>query len=53
MSKNKGNGGGFQNRAAQRFKTVNKVDLIKQSEVFDILDEDMKIILDQVTTPAS
>lgn len=49
MSKNKGSNGGFQNRAAQRFKNPNKVDLISQKEIFSILDQDMLTMLDQVT----
>lgn len=47
MSKNKG--GDFQNRAAKRFKTPDKVDLMSQQEIFEIFDEDIETILDQVT----
>lgn len=48
MSK-KGGGGNFNNRAARRFKQLDKVDLMSQSEIFDIMDEDIGTILDQVT----
>jgi hypothetical protein len=47
MAKNKG--GDFQNRAAKRFKTPDKVDLMPQQEIFEIFDEDIETILDQVT----
>ena len=49
MSKHQNGDGGFNNRAARRFKDVNKVDLIPQYDVFEILDDDMQIILDQMT----
>lgn len=48
MSK-KGNGGGFQNRAAKRFKAIDKVATMSQEEIFDILFKDIEMILDQVT----
>lgn len=49
MSKHHGDGGGFTNRAARKFRDVNKVDLISQEDVFEILDQDLSIILDQMT----
>lgn len=48
MSKNKG-GGDFKNRAAKRFKDMNKVPLMSQQEVFELLDSDIDIMLEQVT----
>lgn len=48
MSKKNG-GGEFTNRAAKRFKQVDKVDLMSQEEVFEILSGDITTILDQVT----
>lgn len=47
MSRKKGGGGDFKNRAAKRFK--DKVDQMSQREVFEILDEDIETILDQMT----
>lgn len=47
MSKRKGGGGDFKNRAAKRFK--DKVDQMSQHEVFSILDEDIETILEQMT----
>lgn len=49
MSKGKNNNSKFTNRAAKRFNDMSKVDVMSQEEIFDILDEDMKTILDQVT----
>ncbi|MCM1531868.1 MAG: hypothetical protein NC114_06310 [Ruminococcus flavefaciens] len=49
MSKRKGGGGDFKNRAAKRFKDMSKVDLMAQDEVFDILDSDIGEMLEQVT----
>lgn len=46
-SKNKNNK--FSNRAAKRFNDMSKVDVMSQDEIFEILDGDMKIMLDQVT----
>jgi len=48
MSKNKNNGK-FSNRAARRFNDLAKIDTMDQSEIFEILTEDMDIMLDQVT----
>ena len=48
MSKNKNNGK-FSNRAARRFNDLAKIDTMEQSEIFEILAEDMKVMLDQVT----
>lgn len=48
MGKNR-NGGDFQNKAARRFKNPEKIDLMPQEEIFDILTEDISVILDQVT----
>lgn len=45
-SKNKNK---FSNRAAKRFNDMSKVDTMSQDEIYEILDEDMKTILDQVT----
>lgn len=49
MSKNKNGNNGFQNRAARRFKDNDKIDLISQNEIFEILDKDMQTILNQVS----
>lgn len=48
MSKNKG-GSGFDNRAARRFAKIERVDLMTQQEIFEILDEDIHTILEQFT----
>lgn len=48
MSKNKG-GSGFDNRAARRFAKIDKVDLMSQQEIFEIMDEDISTILGQYT----
>ncbi len=47
MSK-KGNDG-FNNRAAMKFKQPDKVDLMDQSEIFKIFDDEIEVILDQIT----
>ena len=47
MSK-KGNDG-FTNRAAMKFKQPDKVDLMEQSEIFKIFDDEIDVILDQIT----
>jgi len=47
MSKN--NGGDFNNLAAKRFKMIDKVDLMPQEDIYDILSSDIDTILDQVT----
>lgn len=47
--KNKGGGNDFQNYAARLFKRIEKVDLLSQEEIFNTLDAEMQIILDQVT----
>lgn len=47
MSKGKNNK--FTNRAAKRFSDIAKVDTLSQAEIFEILEGDIKIILDQVT----
>lgn len=47
MSKSKG-GGDFNNRAAKKFKQMDRVDQIPQDEVFEVLDEDISTILEQV-----
>lgn len=47
MSKNKNNK--FSNRAARRFNDIAKVDTMSQEDIFDILDEDIKTILEQFT----
>ena len=40
----------FNNRAARRFgDDLSKIDVMSQQEIFDILEEDIKTILDQVT----
>lgn len=39
----------FSNRAAKRFNDMSKVDTMSQDEIYEILDGDIKIILDQVT----
>lgn len=49
MSKKGGGGGDFNNRAARRFKQPDKVDLMPQEEIFEIFDEDITLILEQVT----
>lgn len=48
MSKNKG-GSGFDNRAARRFAKIERVDLMSQQEIFEIMDEDISTILGQYT----
>ncbi len=48
MSKNRG-GGEFSNKAYRVFKTVDKVDLMSQQEIFDILETDISTILSQIT----
>lgn len=45
----KRNGDNFQNRAARKFKDNPKIDRLSQEEIFEILDEDMSTILQQVT----
>lgn len=47
MSKGKGNK--FSNRAARKFNDMVKVDTMSQREIFEILDEDIKVILGQFT----
>lgn len=47
MSKKKG--GPFSNRAAKRFNDMSKVDIMSQEEIFEILENDIKTILAQVT----
>lgn len=47
--KGKGGDGGFQNRAARKFKENNKVSLMSQQEIFEIMDEDLHTILEQIT----
>lgn len=49
MSKRDGNGGGFNNRAARKFRDNPKIDRMSQDEIFEILEEDMTTILQQVT----
>ena len=49
MSNKRNGGDGFNNRAARKFREMNRVDLISQSEIFEILDDDMETILKQVT----
>lgn len=39
----------FNNRACKRFKDNPKIDLLSQDEIFDILDEDVTVILKQLT----
>lgn len=48
MGKRGGGGGDFKNRAAKRFKD-GKVEQMSQREVFELLDEDINIILEQIT----
>lgn len=48
MSK-KNNNGGFNNKAAERFKRLDTIDLMDQRKVFEVLDDDINVILDQVT----
>ena len=48
MSKNKSNK--FSNRAARRFSDLSKVDTLDQGEIFEILSEDIKTMLEQVTS---
>lgn len=48
MSK-RDNGGGFNNRAARKFRDNPKIDRMSQEEIFEILEEDMTTILQQVT----
>lgn len=48
MSKKNGNGG-FTNKAAESFKRLDTIDLMDQRRVFEILDDEISIILDQVT----
>lgn len=48
MSKNKGNGD-FPNKAAKKFKQLDKVDLMTQQEIFEIFDEEIGTILGQYT----
>lgn len=45
----KGKGPKFTNRAARKFAEMNKVDTLSQEEVYKILGEDIKTMLDQVT----
>lgn len=47
MSKNKQNK--FNNRASRKFSDMSKVDVMSQKEIFEILDEDIKTILQQYT----
>lgn len=47
MAKNKGND--FQNKAGRRFKNPEKIDQMSQQDIFEILDEDIDTILEQVT----
>lgn len=48
MSKKNKGGGDFQNRAARKFKDSNRIDLIGQEEIFEILEEDFGTILKQI-----
>ena len=48
MSK-KGNDANFNTRACRKFKDNQKIDLISQEEIFDILEEDTSTILQQIT----
>ena len=47
MGKNKNNK--FTNKAARRFNDMGKIEVMKQSEIYEILNDDIKIILDQMT----
>lgn len=49
MSKKNRGGDGFSNQAARMFKRVEKVDLLSQEEIFRVLDDEMQLILDQVS----
>ena len=46
MSKNRG-GGEFQNSAAKKFKNLELIPTMDQEEIFDILDDNIDIILEQ------
>lgn len=48
MSK-RGGGNNFPNRAARKFNDNPKIDRLSQDEIFEILDEDIDIILQQIT----
>lgn len=51
MSKNKGGGDNpsFENRACKRFRENKNIGVMSQSEIFEILDEDLETILGQIT----
>lgn len=48
MSK-RGGGNNFPNRAARKFNDNPKIDRLSQDEIFEILDEDIDVILQQIT----
>lgn len=48
MSK-RGGGNNFPNRAARKFSDNPKIDRLSQDEIFEILDEDIDVILQQIT----
>ena len=48
MSK-KNNNGGFSNKAAERFKRLDTIDLMDQRKIFELLDDEINVILEQVT----
>lgn len=45
----KNNGDGFNNEAARKFRDPNRTRVMSQADVFDVLDSDIKTILEQVT----
>lgn len=45
----KKNNGNFNNKAAKRFKQPDRIDTMEQEDIFEILDEDIGIILGQIT----
>ncbi|MDE6040887.1 MAG: hypothetical protein K2F99_04855 [Muribaculaceae bacterium] len=47
MSKRKG--GDFQNEAARRWRNMNKVPHMRQRDIYNLLDKEIDVILDQVT----
>lgn len=42
-------GNGFSNKAARKFDEPNKVDLYSEDEIYEVLNEDVDVILDQLT----